>query len=109
MIAARATPHELMGNTVFCTSLAGEELGRVRSWGNDPRAARRLHARQPDPPLRHAAAPPGAVLVDAAAARGTRIRFDTEYLSHEQDADGVTATVRDRLTGEHVRRSAPST
>src|SRR5690554_2368194 len=30
------TPNELMGNTVFCTSLAGEELGRLRGWGSDP-------------------------------------------------------------------------
>ena len=29
-----------------------------------------------------------------------RVRFDTEYLALEQDADGVTATVRDRLNGE---------
>ena len=33
---AKATPQHLMGNTTFCTSLAGEELGRVRSWGNEP-------------------------------------------------------------------------
>jgi FAD binding domain len=31
-----ATPSHLMGNNVFCTSLAGEELGRMRSWGADP-------------------------------------------------------------------------
>jgi 2,4-dichlorophenol 6-monooxygenase len=31
-----ATPNHLMGNNVFCTSLAGEELGRVRRWGADP-------------------------------------------------------------------------
>ena len=35
-VIAKATPQHLMGNTTFCTSLAGEELGRVRSWGNDP-------------------------------------------------------------------------
>src|SRR5438128_1563930 len=28
--------HDLMGNNVFCTSLAGEELGRLYSWGNHP-------------------------------------------------------------------------
>src|SRR5690242_3767091 len=32
-VVAKATPQHLMGNTVFCTSLAGEELGRLRSWG----------------------------------------------------------------------------
>src|SRR5260370_11883667 len=39
------------------------------------------------------------ILLSHAAARGSRVRFDTEYLSLEQDADGVTATVRDRIGG----------
>ena len=39
------------------------------------------------------------ILVKNATARGTRTRFSTEYLSHTQDDDGVTTTVRDRLTG----------
>ncbi|MEU3851652.1 FAD-dependent monooxygenase [Streptomyces sp. NPDC029554] len=99
-VVARATPQHLMGNTTFCTSLAGEELGRVRSWGNDPlaRAAHELASptRMCDMP-QHLMEP---VLVDAAVARGTRLRFETEYLSHTQDADGVTATVRDRLRGD---------
>src|SRR6195952_1427302 len=30
-----ATHWEYMGNTTFCTSLAGEELGRIPSWGTD--------------------------------------------------------------------------
>ena len=25
----------IMGNTTFCTSLAGDELGRIPSWGTD--------------------------------------------------------------------------
>ena len=33
---AQAVPHELMGETVFCTSLAGDEIGRVRTWGTHP-------------------------------------------------------------------------
>ncbi|MGK3938335.1 FAD-dependent monooxygenase [Streptomyces caeruleatus] len=99
-VIARATPQHLMGNTTFCTSLAGEELGRVRSWGNDPlvQAAHELASptRMCDMP-QHLMEP---VLVDAAVARGTALRFETEYLSHTQDADGVTATVRDRLRGD---------
>jgi 2,4-dichlorophenol 6-monooxygenase len=43
------------------------------------------------------------ILLGNAAARGTRVRFDTEYLSLAQDADGVTATVRDRLDGREYR------
>ncbi|MFF7071641.1 FAD-dependent oxidoreductase [Streptomyces pseudovenezuelae] len=99
-VIAQATPQHLMGNTTFCTSLAGEELGRVRSWGNDPlvQAAHELASptRMCDMP-QHLMEP---VLVDAAVARGTSLRFQTEYLSHTQDADGVAATVRDRLRGD---------
>ena len=32
----QATEQDLMGENVFCVSLAGEELGRVRSWGKHP-------------------------------------------------------------------------
>ncbi|WP_330262708.1 FAD-dependent monooxygenase [Streptomyces griseorubiginosus] len=99
-VIAQATPQHLMGNTTFCTSLAGEELGRVRSWGNDPlvQAAHELASptRMCDMP-QHLMEP---VLVDAAVARGTALRFQTEYLSHTQDTGGVTATVRDRLRGD---------
>src|ERR1700740_2960005 len=28
-IIAKGTPQELMGNNIFCTSIAGEELGRL--------------------------------------------------------------------------------
>ena len=35
-VIAKATPQELMGNQVFCTSLAGEELARMRTWGTHP-------------------------------------------------------------------------
>lgn len=99
-VIAQATPQHLMGNTVFCTALAGEELGRLRSWGNEPlvQAAHELASptRMCDMP-QHLMEP---VLVNAAIARGSQLRFGTEYLSHEQDADGVTATVRDRLRGD---------
>ena len=32
-----AVKQEWMGNTVFCTALAGEELGRIQTWGTHPR------------------------------------------------------------------------
>ncbi|MCZ4516131.1 FAD-dependent monooxygenase [Streptomyces sp. ActVer] len=99
-VVAQATPQHLMGNTTFCTSLAGEELGRVRSWGNDPlvQAAHDLASptRMCDMP-QHLMEP---VLVDAAVARGTHLRFSTVYKSFVQDADGVTVTVEDRLRGD---------
>ncbi|MEU0134589.1 FAD-dependent monooxygenase [Streptomyces sp. NPDC006296] len=42
------------------------------------------------------------VLVDHARSQGSELRFSTELLSFEQDADGVTAVVKDRETGEHT-------
>src|SRR3954462_10106128 len=35
-VLADATPHELVGDTVFCTSIAGEEIGRIHTWGTSP-------------------------------------------------------------------------
>ncbi|WP_433559704.1 FAD-dependent oxidoreductase [Pseudonocardia xinjiangensis] len=98
-VLAQATPHDLMGDTVFCTSLAGDEIGRVRTWGTHP-------AREADYTL----ASPSSncdipqtflepIVIGHAASRGSRIRFDTEYVGLVQDADGVTVTVRDRVTG----------
>jgi 2,4-dichlorophenol 6-monooxygenase len=40
------------------------------------------------------------ILVRNATARGTQSRFSTEYLSHQQDDDGVDVQVLDRLTGQ---------
>ena len=34
-----ATEKELMGENVFCTSLAGEEIGRLKTWGTAPNSA----------------------------------------------------------------------
>ena len=96
---ALAVGQDWMGNTVFCESLAGEELGRIHTWGTHP--ARRADYALASPcemgDLPQTLLEP--ILIGNAAARGSRVRFDTEYLSLEQDADGVTATVRDRLEG----------
>ena len=94
-----ATPWELMGNTTFCTSLAGEELGRIPSWGTDTVRHANYELQSPCTMLDAPQTITEPIMVTAAQERGARIRFDTEYLSHTQDADGVTTLVRDRLTG----------
>ena len=98
-IKAQGTPSTLMGDTVFCTSLTGDEIGRVRTWGTHParRADYTLASPSDNCDLPQTLLEP--ILIGHAAERGSRIRFDTEYLSLEQDADGVTVTVRDRLSG----------
>src|ERR1700738_5496105 len=100
---AQATPQQLMANNVFCESIAGEELGRLYSWGNHP-------ARKADYEL---ASPTSIcdlpqnllepILIEAAGGRGTMLRFNTEFLDLEQDDDGVTAIVKDRISGEIYR------
>jgi 2,4-dichlorophenol 6-monooxygenase len=100
---AQATPQQLMANNVFCESIAGEELGRLYSWGNHP-------ARKADYEL---ASPTSIcdlpqnllepILIEAAGRRGTMLRFNTEFLDLEQDDDGVTAIVKDRISGEIYR------
>jgi 2,4-dichlorophenol 6-monooxygenase len=98
-LMALATPWELMGNTTFCTSLVGEELGRIPSWGTDTVRHADYELQSPCTMLDAPQTITEPVLMKAAQDRGARVRFDTEYLSHVQDDDGVTTTVRDRLTG----------
>ena len=95
-----ATPNHLMGNNVFCTSLAGEELGRMRSWGSDPFTQARHKIASPTTMVDLPQTFLEPILFKAACARGTRARLSTEYLSLTQDQDGVTATVRDRVAKE---------
>ena len=97
---AQATPQHLMANNVFCESLAGEELGRLYSWGNHP--ARRADYELASPvsicDLPQNFLEP--ILLEAAGQRGSSIRFNTEFVDLVQDADGVSATVKERLSGE---------
>ncbi|MFL6120099.1 FAD-dependent oxidoreductase [Actinophytocola sp.] len=98
-VLADATPHPLVGDTVFCTSIAGEEIGRIRTWGTHPSREADYQLASPclvvDIPQTYLE----PILVRNATQRGTRTRFSTEYVSHTQDADGVDVLVRDRLTG----------
>ncbi|MEI2301306.1 FAD-dependent oxidoreductase [Ensifer sp. MJa1] len=95
-----AAEQDLMGENVFCTSLAGEEIGRMKSWGKHPvsRAEHQLSSPSLMNDLPQTFMEP--LLFKTACARGTQARMSTEYLSHVQDAEGVTTTCLDRLTGK---------
>ena len=43
----QATEQNLMGENVFCVSLAGEELGRMKSWGKSPQSRAEHHLSSP--------------------------------------------------------------
>ncbi len=98
-VVEKSSPQELMSNNVFSTSLVAEEFGRLRAWGTHPS---RMADYTLASPSRICDCPQTLlepILLGQAAARGSRVRFDTEYLSLEQDVDGVTATVLDRIGG----------
>src|SRR3954465_13347928 len=50
-VAAQAAPQDLMGNLVYCTSIAGEELGRLHAWGTRPDRLP-AHSAAGPPPIR---------------------------------------------------------
>ncbi|MFF2323948.1 FAD-dependent oxidoreductase [Agrobacterium sp. NPDC058088] len=95
-----ASRQNFMANNVFCHSLSGEEFGRVLSWGNHPLRKADYELASPteicDLPQTYLE----PILLEVAGARGSTIRFNTEFLDLEEDENGVTATVKDRTTGE---------
>ena len=97
-----ATEQDLMGENVFCESLAGEEIGRMKSWGTHPlsKAEHLLSSPSFMNDLPQTFMEP--ILFKTACKRGTRARMSTEYKSHVQDADGVTTTCLDRMTGQEI-------
>jgi 2,4-dichlorophenol 6-monooxygenase len=99
-VQADATPHEMMGDTVFCTSIAGEEIGRILTWGTHPAREADYRLASPCLPVDIPQTYLEPILVKNAAARGAQLRFSTEYVGHTQDADGVTVEVHDRLSGD---------
>jgi 2,4-dichlorophenol 6-monooxygenase len=99
-VVAQAVPQELMGNLVYCTSIAGEELGRLHAWGTRPDRTADYSAASPSRMCDMPQDLMEPVLLHNAQSRGARVRFDTEYLSMQQDDDGVTVHVRDRLRGD---------
>lgn len=93
-----ATPWNHMGDTMFTTSLAGEELIRIRSWGTGEERRGDYMQGSPCDMLDIIQPKMEPVLLKQAAESGATFAFNTEYLSHIQDEEGVTVTVRDRLT-----------
>lgn len=97
---AVSSRQNLMANNVFCYSLAGEEFGRILSWGNHPLRKADYELASPtaicDIPQTYLE----PILFEAAAQRGAKVRMNAEFVGLTQDEAGVTATIRDRLNGE---------
>ena len=91
---AKSVPQELMGNNVFCTSLAGEEIGRLLTWGNHPSRKADYDLASPCSICDIPQTLFEPIVVGKAMELGTIARFKTEYVSHSQDAKSVVTTVR---------------
>ncbi|AGF73457.1 FAD-dependent oxidoreductase [Corynebacterium halotolerans] len=98
-VLAQATPHDQMGDTVYCESLAGEEIGRRPTWGFRPDRRADYELASPSMPCDLPQTLMEPILLENATKRGTQTQFSTEYLSHVQDDKGVSVQVRNRLTG----------
>ena len=94
------THQDLMGENVFCESLAGEEIGRMKSWGKHPLSRAEHELASPSRMIDLPQTFMEPILFSAACRRGTEARMSVEYLRHEQDAEGVTTTCLDCLSGK---------
>lgn len=94
-----ATPWEWMGETLWTTSFAGPEIARLRTWGTGDERIGDYLQQSPCPMLDIPQTFMEPVLIHHAAARGASLAMNTEYLSLAQDEEGVTVSLRDRLSG----------
>jgi 2,4-dichlorophenol 6-monooxygenase len=101
-----ATPWEWMGDTLFTTSLAGPEIARLRTWGTGDERIGDYLQHSPSAMLDLPQDKMEPLLVKNAAARGAIFSFNTEYLGYEEDAEGVTASLRDLRDGREYTMRA---
>lgn len=95
----QATPWDQMGDTLFTTSLTGEEIVRQHTWGTGDNRYGDYLKGSPCPMLDLPQPLMEPILLNAAASRGAILSFNTEYLDHSQDSEGVTVRLRDGRTG----------
>lgn len=100
-----AMPWDMMASTRFVASLSGQEFARIDSWGCGSRRTDYTEA-SPSEPMDLPQTLLEPVLVNRAAARGAKMLFNTEYLSHDEDATGVTVRLRDRVSGHEFSQRA---
>lgn len=95
-----ATPWQEMGESLITTSLVGEEIARMSAWGTGDERHGDYVQGSPCPLVDLIQPKMEALLVKNAGERGAIYHFNTEYLSHTQDDDGVTAAFINQITGQ---------
>lgn len=99
-VKAIATPWEAMGESLITTSLVGEEIARMSAWGTGDERHGDYVQGSPCPLVDLIQPKMEALLVKNAGERGAIYHFNTEYMSHTQDEDGVTAHFINNITGQ---------
>lgn len=95
---SKSTASKNMEHTRWCYSMAGEEFGRIHSWGHDPH---RKGDYADASPCNHVDLPQTLaepILVNRAKERGWDVRFSTKLISFEDHGPGkgVTSTIEVR-------------
>lgn len=92
-----------MQHTSWLNSLSGDEYGRIWAWGNKPSEKGAYEAASPCvmSDLPQSVLEP--ILVENAARLEAEFRFSTEFIGLQQDGDGVTTTLLDRIGGKDYR------
>ncbi|WOE75353.1 FAD-dependent oxidoreductase [Alterisphingorhabdus coralli] len=97
-----AVPNHLMGENTYCTSLSGIEIGRIRTWGNCPDRDHNYAISSPEKTCDITQNLLEPVLLGSAAHSGAQVLFHTELIDYTQDDGGVTAKLRNNVTGEET-------
>lgn len=88
-------------HTRWCHSMAGEEYARIFSWGNDPSRKGDYATASPCAPCDLPQTLLEPALVRYAATHGFKCRFDTSFVSFQDNGPaGVVTTLLDRLSGK---------
>lgn len=95
---AVAAPPANIANTFFLRGLAGEELARQWAWGNNPSRMGDVLTASPCTFVDLPQTKMEPILLAEATRVGINVRYETELMSFEQDEEGVTARLLDRIT-----------
>lgn len=97
-----ASPPSDIANTFFLRGLAGEELARQWAWGNNPSRMGDVLSASPCSFVDLPQTKVEPILLAEVTRLGVSARFETELTSFEQDDEGVTARLLDRITQHEV-------
>src|SRR5690625_4002626 len=102
-VKAVSLPNDAMRNNIWATSFTGKEIARLEAWGSGSQRKHDYVNASPCTPRnvpQHILEPE---ILAHAQHLGADIRFNTKLISISQDAEGVTAVVRHRETGEETQ------